>query len=86
MLQSRPTKLDTTQQHTTERPSVLPSLLTEVATARALGLSLSGLRKLRMRGEGPRFVRCGLRAIRYREDDVHSWLDERSQQPCGRRR
>jgi len=51
-------------------------VLTELEAARRLGVSLSGLRKWRNDGTGPRFVRLG-RLIRYRAPDLESWLSDR---------
>lgn len=48
--------------------------LTESETARLLNLSVSGLRKWRRNGSGPRYVRLG-RLIRYRVADIQVWLD-----------
>jgi len=41
-----------------------------------LGLSPSTLEKRRLRGEGPRFIRLGGRAIGYRIEDLDGWLDQ----------
>ena len=44
------------------------------------GLSESYLAKLRMgtmRDPGPRFIRIGIRAIRYRYADLDEWMEER---------
>jgi excisionase family DNA binding protein len=43
------------------------------------GLSPSTLRKLRLSGGGPRFMKLG-RAVRYREDDLDGWLKARTVQ------
>ncbi len=40
------------------------------------GLSNSTLRKLRLTGGGPRFMKLG-RAVRYREEDLEAWLTAR---------
>src|SRR5262245_35936418 len=47
--------------------------LTESETAQQLGVSISGLRKWRNSGTGPRFVRIG-RLVRYLVRDVETWL------------
>jgi hypothetical protein len=52
---------------------VLDALLTEHQLARKLGLTISGMRKLRWAGRGPRYLRLG-RVIRYRVQDVEDWL------------
>lgn len=51
------------------------ALDTHEAAART-GLSSSYLRKLRLTGTGPRFMKLG-RAVRYRESDLNAWLDAR---------
>jgi predicted DNA-binding transcriptional regulator AlpA len=43
-------------------------------TARMMGLSVKTLEAMRAQRRGPRFYRLG-RAIRYREDEVHSWFE-----------
>ena len=51
------------------------ALDTHQAAART-GLSSSTMRKLRLTGCGPKFLKLG-RAVRYRETDLNAWLDER---------
>ncbi|SLN70762.1 Helix-turn-helix domain protein [Roseovarius albus] len=49
--------------------------------AEYLGLSESYLAKLRMgtlAEPGPRYLRVGQRAIRYRRTDLDSWMDSKS--------
>ena len=46
--------------------------------ARMLGLSASTLAKMRMRGEGPAFVRVSSRCVLYRVSDIEAWLDART--------
>ena len=41
-----------------------------------VGLSSSTLEKMRLLGEGPRFVRLGGRAIGYDIRDLDAWLDQ----------
>lgn len=55
--------------------------LTAEEAARYLGLSSSYLAKLRMGGNavlGPRFIRIGPRAVRYRLADLDRWMDQRA--------
>lgn len=57
-------------------------LLTTPAAAKILGLRPQTLRKMRMRGDGPPFVRLSERTgrfykVRYNRDDVERWRDER---------
>ena len=49
-------------------------LLTEVAAADLLSLSVRTLRAWRARAFGPAFVRAG-RAVRYRRRDLLAWMD-----------
>jgi predicted DNA-binding transcriptional regulator AlpA len=43
------------------------------AAARYTGLSISTLNKLRVIGDGPKFVKCGRRVV-YEIADLDSWL------------
>lgn len=54
--------------------------LTESEAARQLGISISGLRKWRRNGSGPKFVRLG-RLVRYRANDVKAFLDRHTVEP-----
>lgn len=53
----------------------------EVAAVRApdaakyLGLSTSTLAKMRLRGDGPVFVKCGRRVVAYCVTDLTAWLE-----------
>jgi hypothetical protein len=51
----------------------LSALLTEREVAAKLKISISGVRKLRWAGRGPKCLRWG-RLIRYRARDVEDWL------------
>lgn len=53
-----------------------PVLLTEKEASRILGFSIRTLQKWRIQGRGPIFVRVSPRAIRYRLDDLESWIIE----------
>lgn len=55
-------------------------LLTEPETARRLGCSVSGLRKWRTEGTGPRYIRIG-RLIRYQVADLDKWLSAQTVDP-----
>ena len=51
--------------------------MTPLQAAEYTGLSESYLAKLRMTtitGSGPKFIRLGLRAIRYRRADLDEWM------------
>lgn len=56
------------------------TLLTEVAAAKLLKLSIRTLQAWRCRGTGPAFVRVG-RAIRYRYSDLIAWVRSNTVQP-----
>ena len=43
--------------------------------AQYLGLSSSTLEKMRLAGDGPRFIRLGGRAVGYDVRDLDAWLD-----------
>jgi predicted DNA-binding transcriptional regulator AlpA len=45
-----------------------------------LGLTASTLEKMRLTGDGPRFIRLGARAVGYARDDLDAFVD------AGRRR
>lgn len=51
--------------------------LRTAAAARYLGVSVSALAKMRMRGDGPPFVKMGSRIVIYRLRDLIAWMDER---------
>jgi hypothetical protein len=51
-----------------------PTWLDTHAVARMLGLTDRSLKRMRQRGDGPRFAKCGGR-IRYRLDVVVSWME-----------
>ncbi len=53
-----------------------PKLRPKKAAAR-LGLSPSTLAKMRVRGDGPVYIRMTARAIAYDEDDLDAWADAR---------
>ena len=52
-------------------------LLTQRETASVLRLSERTLERLRLQGLGPKFVRCGRRAIRYQQSDLDEWIASR---------
>jgi excisionase family DNA binding protein len=51
------------------------SLLTEQELAKRLNVSLASVRRWRMNGRGPVFVKVGA-LVRYRPEDVEVWLGE----------
>lgn len=52
-----------------------PALDTNQAAAYT-GLAASYLEKLRCIGGGPRFIKYGRRAVRYRQQDLDQWMAE----------
>ncbi len=63
-----------------ERGSVakepLQSLLNEYDVARTTGLAVASVRRWRLLGQGPRFLKLNS-AVRYRADDLKAWLESR---------
>jgi predicted DNA-binding transcriptional regulator AlpA len=55
-------------------------LLNEKEVAALLGVTVHALRRWRFEGRGPRFSRVEGRLVRYRPEDVESWL---AAQPVG---
>jgi excisionase family DNA binding protein len=51
------------------------SLLTEQQLAKQLNVSLASVRRWRVNGRGPLFVKVGA-LVRYRPEDVDAWLGE----------
>jgi excisionase family DNA binding protein len=52
------------------------SLLTEQQTARYIAVSVATVRKWRVKGHGPGFLKLG-RLVRYRPEDLDQWLATR---------
>jgi predicted DNA-binding transcriptional regulator AlpA len=67
---------------TPSKPKRLASLPPEIVrppeAASLLSVSLSLLKKWRIGGGGPRFVRLGGRAIGYRRADLSDWIEGRT--------
>jgi predicted DNA-binding transcriptional regulator AlpA len=67
---------------TSSKPRRLASLPPEIVrppeAASLLSVSLSLLKKWRIGGGGPRFVRLGGRAIGYRRVDLSEWIERRT--------
>lgn len=57
-----------------------PILLTEKQAARILGLSIRTLQKWRMTGNGPKYIRCSARAIRYEHQHLTEFIEARVRQ------
>lgn len=53
-----------------------PIVVDEVAAASFVGISVSSLQKLRVRGGGPAYAKLGAR-VRYRVSDLENYVAER---------
>lgn len=60
---------------TTVVPLAPNDLLTECDVADGLNVAVQTVRNWRWRGEGPRFVKLGKRAVRYRRTDVDAFIE-----------
>jgi predicted DNA-binding transcriptional regulator AlpA len=69
--------LESTTSMTALSPKPQTRVLRTPATAEYVGLSDSTLEKFRLTGDGPKFVRIGVRAVGYRIEDLDAWLAER---------
>jgi predicted DNA-binding transcriptional regulator AlpA len=58
--------------------SPLPRIIRPRQAAESLSLSESALKQMRMRGEGPEFVRLGNRLVGYRVESVERWLEQQT--------
>jgi len=54
----------------------LRTLLNEFDVARVTDLSVASVRRWRLFGKGPRYLKIGA-AVRYRPEDVQHWLNSR---------
>ena len=73
-----PTTKQFTKKRSTPPSPTGPRKVLRVADAAACcGLSTSMFNKLRVRGDGPRFIRLGRRAIGYDMNDLAEWLELR---------
>ena len=54
----------------------IEKLLNEFDLARITGLSVASVRRWRLFGKGPRYLKIGA-AVRYKPEDVKEWLDSR---------
>lgn len=64
-----------------QRPSVTPAVLREQEAAFYIGRSRAYLKKSRVVGVGPAFVRVW-RSITYRVRDLDAWLDDHVVRPA----
>ena len=53
------------------------ALLDEEATATQIGVSRRTLQDWRVRGKGPAYISISRRCVRYRTEDIRSWLESR---------
>ena len=51
-------------------------LLNEHDVARCVAMSVATVRRWRLLGQGPRFIKIGA-AVRYKPEDVAEWLESR---------
>jgi predicted DNA-binding transcriptional regulator AlpA len=66
--------------HTTRNAHPEPIYLRTPAAAARLGLSPATLEKMRVRGDGPRFVRLSRKHITYAAAALDDWAQEREYQ------
>jgi len=57
-------------------PNKLEELLTEHDVARITGLSVASVRRWRLFGQGPTYLKLGA-AVRYKPEDISAWLESR---------
>lgn len=55
----------------------LQALLREREVSELTGLSLPTLRRWRLLNTGPRYLKLGGSAVRYRKEDLAAWLESR---------
>lgn len=55
-------------------------LATPKEVAERLRYTTEGLSQMRYKGNGPKYIKLGGRAVRYRWSDVEAWLDEQTKQ------
>lgn len=58
-------------------------LLKPADLAARLGTSVAVLANWRYMGTGPKFIKMGAKAIRYRASDVNAWLDDQTRLRTG---
>ncbi|WBL19199.1 helix-turn-helix transcriptional regulator [Citricoccus sp. NR2] len=56
-------------------PEVTGNLLKPDVVAGYLGTTTANLSQWRYKGTGPKFIKLGHRAIRYRMEDVNAWIE-----------
>lgn len=55
----------------------MEALLNPAAAAKALSISIKTLEAMRLRGNGPKWVRVSSRRVAYRPADIREWVDGR---------
>jgi predicted DNA-binding transcriptional regulator AlpA len=55
----------------------IETLLNERDVARITGLSLATIRRWRLLRQGPKYLKCGATAVRYKADDLAAWIESR---------
>lgn len=60
--------------------------LTQNQAARYIGISGAVLRLWRTEGKGPRYFKAGEKLVRYRRDDLDSWIEARLSVPAVKER
>lgn len=55
----------------------MEALLSPAAAAKALSISIKTLEAMRLRGNGPKWVRVSSRRVAYRPADIREWVDGR---------
>ncbi len=58
--------------------NTIENLLNENDVSRITGLSVASVRRWRLLRQGPKYLKLGA-AVRYRLEDIRSWLDSRPQ-------
>jgi predicted DNA-binding transcriptional regulator AlpA len=51
-------------------------LLNDIQVAQLLGISVASVRRFRLLGSGPRYLKISS-AVRYRPEDLKAWLESR---------
>ena len=59
------------------KPSIATRVFKSPIAAQYIGLSDSKLRKMRMHGEGPRWIELSDNRVGYMQDDLDDWINNR---------